>query len=127
MDAKQYLKDSARTANCDYDKVGSRMTHSEKMVDLQHAGMGLVTESAEFVDMLKKHLYYGKPLDEVNLKEEISDLLWYSALALRALGSDFESVMQTNIAKLKARYPDKFTEEKAITRDLETERKILEG
>lgn len=48
------------------------------------------------------------------------------ALALNALGSDFGSVMERNIEKLKARYPDKFTEDKATNRDLDTERKILE-
>ena len=89
--------------------------------------MGLVTEAGEFQDMLKKHVFYGKPLDEVNLKEEIGDLLWYCAIALEALDTDFEAVMETNINKLKARYPEKFTEDKAENRDLVKEREILEN
>lgn len=142
MDSKTYLKESARTASSDYNAIGNRMNvpnvvsndgvelapqQKQKMIDLQHAALGMVTESAEFADMLKKHLFYGKPLDEVNLSEEIADNLWYCAMALRALGTDFETVMERNIAKLKARYPEKFTEELAENRNLEKERAILEG
>lgn len=93
---------------------------------LLHAGIGLATESGEFLDALKKHIFYGKPLDRTNLKEEIGDLMWYCAIALDELDSTFGEVQETNIAKLKARYPDKFTEERAETRDLVKERKILE-
>lgn len=126
MDSKKYLKDSSRTVSDNYGDIMGRMTCEDKVVDLQHAAMGMVTEAAEFTDMLKKSIFYGKPLDKVNLKEEIGDLLWYAALALRALDSDFESVMERNIEKLKARYPLKFTEENAVCRDLEKEREILE-
>ncbi len=93
---------------------------------LLHAGIGLATESGEFLDALKKHIFYGKPLDRTNLKEEAGDLMWYIAIALDELGSSFEEVQATNIAKLRARYPEKFTEELAENRDLKTERKILE-
>lgn len=134
MDNKTYQKSALRTNGPDYKGVAERMTACEgqflpdrQMLDLIHASMGLVTEAGEFQDMLKKHLYYGRELDMVNLKEEAGDLLWYCAIALQALGTDFESVMQTNIDKLKARYPEKFTEESANNRDLETERQILEN
>lgn len=126
MDCNKYLSDSARTVSDNYKEISGRMVSEDKTIDLQHAAMGLVTEAAEFTDMLKKSIFYGKPLDKVNLKEEIGDLLWYAALALRALDSDFQSVMERNIEKLKIRYPLKFTEEKAVSRDLETERKVLE-
>lgn len=96
-------------------------------IRLLHAGMGMVTEAGEFIDMMKKHLFYGKPLDLVNLSEEIGDEMWYIALAVDILQTTLNDVMAVNIAKLKARYPDKFTEFHAENRDLETERKILEG
>ena len=130
MDFKSYLQASARTASGDYPKIGERIVgdgSSNEMIDLLHAAIGMQTESAEFSDMLKKHLFYGKPLDRVNLAEEIGDQMWYCALALRTLGTNFESVMDRNIEKLKARYPDKFTEELAENRDLAKERAILEG
>lgn len=125
MDSKKYLSDSARTVSDNYPEIRSRLGNKE--IDLLHAAIGLQTESAEFSDMLKKALFYGKPIDQVNLKEEIGDLLWYAALALRALNTDFETVMERNIEKLKARYPQKFTEENAIVRDLNKEREILEN
>jgi hypothetical protein len=42
-------------------------------------------------------------------------------------GFDFADDLERNINKLKLRFPDKFTEEKALNRDLDGERKILEG
>lgn len=93
---------------------------------LLHAALGLVTESGEFADALKKHLFYQKPLDEVNLKEEIGDILWYAAIALDELDSDFDAEERRVIAKLRSRYPSKFTSEAAITRDLKKEREVLE-
>ena len=133
MDSKTYQKQALRTNEPDYPSVSGRLEGSDflgptrLMLDLLHASMGLTTEAAEFTDMIKKHVYYGRELDEVNLKEEVGDMLWYCAIALEALGTDFESVMQTNIDKLKARYPDKFTEDAAINRDVSKEREILEN
>lgn len=126
MDNNTYQKSALRTNGPDYAGVKNRATFDEKAVDLLHASMGLVTEAGEFQDALKKHIYYNKTLDKTNLKEEIGDILWYCAIALQALDTDFESVMQTNIDKLKARYPSKFTEEKALERNLDIEREILE-
>jgi hypothetical protein len=36
-------------------------------------------------------------------------------------------ICEINIKKLQARYPEKFTTEKAVNRDLKTERTILES
>lgn len=121
-----YLNESARTDLPDYKLITDRL-NNEETARLIHAGLGLATEAAEFQDMLKKHIMYGKPIDKVNLAEEIGDTLWYCALALRTLGFSFEEIMDKNISKLKARFPDKFTEYHAQNRDLETERKILES
>ena len=100
---------------------------SEEDIRLLHAGMGLVTESAEFVDAIKKHLFYGKPLDTTNLKEEMGDMLWYMAIAMDALGTDFDSETQRVIEKLRVRYPEKFTSYHAEHRDLCAEREVLEA
>jgi uncharacterized protein YabN with tetrapyrrole methylase and pyrophosphatase domain len=62
----------------------------------------------------------------VNLAEEMGDLFWYIAVICDALEVSFEDVMERNIAKLKARYGDKFTEHAATNRNLEEERRILE-
>lgn len=93
---------------------------------LLHAAMGMATEAGEFLDPIKKHLFYGKPLDLVNLREEVGDLLWYIAIACDALDTTIDAEMQRNIAKLRKRYPEKFTSEAANERDLTAERAILE-
>ena len=99
---------------------------TEGLTRLLHAALGMQTESAEFSDQLKKHIFYGKPLDKVNLKEELGDQLWYIAIALAALDSDFETEMARVINKLQVRYPDKFTNELAEVRNLVAEREELE-
>ena len=91
-----------------------------------HMIMGMVTEVGELQDVYKKHLAYGKPIDEVNEKEEIGDLMWYIGCHCKHKGWSLEEIMESNIKKLQGRYPDKFTSDKAINRDLEFERKILE-
>jgi NTP pyrophosphatase (non-canonical NTP hydrolase) len=89
--------------------------------------MGASTEAGELLDSLKKAIFYGKELDVVNFKEELGDILWYIAIAYHELGGSFEEGMEVNIAKLRARYGDKFTAARALKRDLDVERKILEG
>lgn len=91
-----------------------------------HMILGMQTEAAELSDVFKKHLAYGKDIDWVNIKEEIGDLMWYIANFCNLNDIDLEEVMETNINKLRARFPKKFTQENALNRDLETERKILE-
>ena len=93
---------------------------------LVHACFGMQTETAEFTDAVKKSLFYGKPLDTINLKEELGDALWYIAIAMDELDTDFEAEMLRVIKKLSTRYPDKFSDILAENRDLASERKILE-
>lgn len=95
-------------------------------INLIHGIIGKVTEAAELLEALQAVAKEGKPFDTVNAIEEIGDGLWYDALALKALGSTFEEAQQINIAKLRRRFPEKFTEESANNRNLEEERKILE-
>lgn len=125
MNPKDYIENVLRTESVDFEKILSRMTE-RGTVRLLHAGMGMATEAGEFVDALKKHVFYGRQIDPVNLKEELGDLLWYVAIAMDQLGLSFEEVMERNIEKLKARYAGAFTETKAENRDLQEERKVLE-
>lgn len=99
----------------------------EQWSRLLHAGMGIATEAGEFIDPLKKAFFYGTSIDEVNLKEEIGDILWYLAIACDALDTTIEIEMARVIAKLQARYPDKFEDYLAVNRDLERERAVLES
>ncbi len=87
---------------------------------------GLCTEAGEALDQLKKHKFYGRPIDEVNLIEEAGDLLWYIACLAHILGVPLHRVAEINIDKLAFRYPEKFSEYLANNRELEGERAVLE-
>lgn len=126
MNPETYIKEVLKTESSDLSFVRRRL-YDDKILRLLHATQGMVTEAGEMVDALKKHLFYGKPLDEVNLMEELGDSLWYHSVAIDALHTTFEEVMGINIAKLRKRYGEKFSSERAIKRDLEAEREILEG
>lgn len=121
-----FITDALRTESSIFNKLHD-LEKEYSTSRLVHAAFGMQTETAEFTDALKKSLFYGKPLDTVNLKEELGDLLWYVALAMDELGTDFETEMTRVIIKLKTRYPDKFTADKALNRDLEVERQVLES
>lgn len=91
-----------------------------------HAVLGMASEAGEAVDAVKKHLFYGKPLDKVNLVEEAGDMLWYLAILSLALEMPLAEIAQRNINKLQARYGEKFTAQGATVRDLDAERAVLE-
>lgn len=130
MNADDYQKQALRT-EVTPDFVESPVANWNDartlMSRLMHGMIGVCTEAGELQDMVKKHLVYGKPFDRVNVLEECGDTLWYLALALDACGYSMSECMERNIAKLKARYPQGFTEAQALTRDLDEERKKLEG
>lgn len=93
---------------------------------LLHSLMGIYTESAELLEAMDAYLHEGAEIDVVNIREEFGDVEWYVALGVDTLDIEFKSVFDLVIAKLKARFPDNFTTENAIVRDLHTEREILE-
>ncbi len=104
---------------------------NEKQIEVNprifHGIVGIATESTELCEALYKGMMQSDgQFDGVNLLEEVGDLDWYKAIMVDALGADWEQVLVTVIAKLKSRYPDKFTNENAINRDTVAERKILE-
>lgn len=96
-----------------------------KFANIIHAIIGIFTESGELLEALKDG-YNGKPFDFVNAKEETGDLFWYMAILAHECGFTFEQAQETNIAKLRARFPNKFDEFDANNRNLAGERLILE-
>lgn len=89
-----------------------------------HSVVGIATESTELLEALSEA--FGGELDPFNVLEEFGDLNWYQAIGIDALGGDFGNILNTNIEKLRARYPEKFSNESAVNRDLGKEREILE-
>lgn len=127
MDPKTYLQKALRTETTPAFVNDHEGKPSMLMSRVMHSAMGMVTEAAEVVDMLKKHFIYGKPFDLVNFIEELGDGQWYHALGLAAVGYTFEDVFDRNIAKLLKRFPLEFTQDAALNRDLDAERYALEG
>jgi NTP pyrophosphatase (non-canonical NTP hydrolase) len=173
MKFKEYLEQSEKTLSTQFNIDG------EKEQKVLHSIIGMLTEVEELMSVK----------DGVNLKEEISDVFWYSAIIYREYNFDFKyeyiksennileflnktlvlldmfkkkiyynkqiddvlfekqfhksmnhifslcadnnlninEIFELNIAKLMKRYGDKFSSESAINRNLEEERKIMEG
>lgn len=116
MKIEQYLKEISRTCPDLGDEFKNQL----------HMAIGASTEANELLDAYKKSFAYGKPLDKTNVAEEIFDCFWYLINLCRMLRINIEEGMENNIEKLRSRYPEKFTSENALNRDLEKERKILE-
>ena len=79
--------------------------------------MGLCGESGEAIDIVKKWLAQGHPLDREHLAKELGDVAWYLAEAATALDLDLEDILRANLEKLERRYPDGFSTEKSVGRD----------
>lgn len=84
---------------------------------LTNAVLGLTGEAGECADLLKKHLYHGHDYDSIEMVKELGDVLWYIALAAYSMGYTLDEVMEKNLSKLYARYPDGFTTERSLNRD----------
>lgn len=125
IEIDDYIPQALRTES-DYAKADLFLLNKENQ-RLLHASMGLCTEGGEIQDHIKRAIFYGKPLDLKHLKEEAGDVFWYLAILCSVLKVDPREVLAMNIAKLKARFPDKFDAEKAVNRDLEAESKAIES
>jgi len=118
MDSNKYLAWAMTKDRTDqgYLEHGNKnfTGNSYRMIN---AALGISGEAGEVVDIIKKHTQFNKELDKAHLKEELGDLLWYVALMLKTIDSDFEEIMLLNIDKLNIRFPSAFSEEKALKRE----------
>ena len=79
--------------------------------------LGLSGEVGEFNDMIKKHIFHEKTLDETHAKKELGDIMWYIAMMCESFGWDMNEIAEMNIDKLKARYLEGFDIKRANNRD----------
>lgn len=93
--------------------------------NLFHAALGIADEAGEFASAIKRALVYGKELDKINAVEEISDSLWFLALACDTLRVPMSVVMEANIAKLNVRYQEGYADAKALNRTKDLEREAI--
>ena len=73
-------------------------------------------ESGEAIDIVKKHLHQGHPLDKEKLANELGDIAWYLAETAYALDIPLEQILRMNLEKLKNRYPEGFSTERSMNR-----------
>ena len=106
MTANDYQKQAMVTLN-------PKLSKQEILIN---GVMGLCGESGEAVDIVKKHLFHGHPLDREALKKELGDIAWYLAETAYALDIPLEDILNANIGKLKQRYPEGFSESKSMDR-----------
>ena len=107
LTANDYQRQAMKTLN-------SKLSRQEILIN---GVMGLCGESGEAVDIVKKHLFHGHPLDREALKKELGDVAWYLAETAYALDISLEEILSTNIAKLKQRYPEGFSESASLNRE----------
>ncbi len=108
----QFVNSVTSTPSQDSDAFIYRLQELGGDVAIQRlltAAVGISAESGEFMEIVKKMIFQGKPCNEDNLehlKIELGDVLWYVAQACMALDISFEEVADMNIDKLSKRYPD---------------------
>ena len=100
-------------ASTDFVALADRLVElDEKGANIERlltAGVGINAEGGEFLEIVKKMIFRGKPWDAHNkehLMIELGDLMWYVAQACMALEVKFEDVIARNVKKLESRYPD---------------------
>ena len=91
---------------------------SDRLVALDRQGInierlltgavGLSAEAGELMEIVKKLIFQGKPVNEetiFHMKRELGDVMWYIMQVLMALGVDLNEIVEMNVEKLAKRYP----------------------
>ena len=90
------------------DRLGELDREGANIERLTTAGVGLAAESGEFLEIVKKMVFQGKPWNDDNREHliiELGDVMWYVANACKALDISFDDVIRRNVTKLEKRYP----------------------
>lgn len=118
MTGTEYQKLAMRTN----DNKATQMIVEKVVIDCVEIGsifnacLGLSGEIGEFNDMVKKWVFHEKELDIDHAKKEAGDICWYLAMLCESFGWNLDEIMQMNIDKLKARYPEGFDTVRANNR-----------
>lgn len=102
----------------EYQKLASRtMSKDWNQMDYEHHALhGMVGEIGELHSIYQKRYQGHTDGTDEHKKKELGDLLWFVAEYCTAMGWKLEDIMQLNIDKLKARYPEGFDSEHSIHR-----------
>lgn len=108
MTFNEYQQETMRTASCEMN------TNINPL--LLNGVMGLNGEAGEALDIVKKYIFQGHPLNREHIAKELSDCAWYLAVAAEGCGYTLEEIINMNVEKLRKRYPDGFSVEKSLHR-----------
>ena len=103
----------------EYQTAALRTAQTDKFLArelLLNSVLGLCGESGEVADLLKRCHFQGHNLDLDHVAKELGDIAWYLAVGAYAIGYDLETILQMNVDKLKARYPDGFSTDRSLHR-----------
>ena len=105
----------------EYQKLAMTTLNPElsKRDVLLNSVMGLCGESGEAIDLVKKHMMHGHDFDKEKFAKELGDIAWYLAEAATGLDIDLSEVLQRNLDKLHARYPQGFDTNRSQHREAE--------
>ena len=107
MTINEYQTAALRTAQTD------KLTASDLLLN---SALGLCGESGEVADIVKKFRFQGHDLDIDHIAKELGDIAWYLVVGAYSIGYDLEKILQMNVDKLKARYPDGFSADRSLHR-----------
>ena len=94
----------------DYQQLAARTITPGRTAEqaLANWALGLTGEAGELAEHVKKHLFHAAPLDRAAAVKELGDVLWYVAAMATQLGVSLDEVGETNVEKLRRRYPEGF-------------------
>ena len=108
----QFVDAVTSEASTDFLALSNRLVElDEKGANIERlltAGVGINAEGGEFLEIVKKMIFQGKPWNQDNREHliiELGDIMWYVAQACMALGISFDEVLERNVKKLEKRYP----------------------
>lgn len=108
---KDFVQVVTSAESNDTEMMILRMRELESKVNvslLLTGAVGLSAEGGEFMEIVKKAIFQGKPLNDENIfhmKRELGDIMWYWVNSCRAIGLDPNDVIVENVRKLESRYP----------------------
>ena len=98
-------------ASTDFLALSDRLVElDEKGANIERlltAGVGINAEGGEFLEIIKKMIFQGKPFNADNKEHmiiELGDLMWYVTQACMALEVSLDEVVARNVTKLEKRY-----------------------
>ena len=107
MNLNEYQKLAKLTAKKDFG--------SEKE-EILTWGCGVAGEAGDIASCSKKTFAHNKDVKE-GIRENIGDMMWYAAMICNFFEWDIQEILEKNIAKLKARFPEGFSYD-AVNRDM---------